>query len=663
MAALVRVLVVALWWCQVVINASLTEYSDVAIAQRVERLVANLDTYVFPVNNDAFFETVDDLAEDPCGDNSPDGGGRQKLSSLGAEKWPYVMRIYRKLWLLAISQIWKFICSIEAPGKFLVVSTSAACNSAAFNGISEIQTPSFWENNGLSNEPRPIRIRPVTTEIRPKNHVFPVEGDFDFIIVGTGSAGGVLANRLTEVANFTVLALEAGEETPVESDMLGVNIYLHRTRHNWGYNTTVQENMCLGKLTSKRCVRDSIGLLQTQALIDCHIDLGKTEKDYNGKDQDGVSRLQFFLDGNTRSSSNEAFLKPVRRRPNLVVSTESYVTRILITNQTAEGVVYMKNGKECTVRANKEVLLSAGAINSPQVLMLSGVGPQAELEKHGIELIQDLPVGQNMQDHQFFPGIFYRTNQTLYNITLLQMVDLWKRNLRPLTPSLGQQTVSFWNFIGPEDSQPEVEFFFFGPPLITPDIAVILGYTEEYVEIFNLLDALTDISVNVELLHPRSTGSVTLQSSDPRDFPVIDPNYFSDPEGVDLENVYKGVEVALQFNDTETFRSLDTEFLLIPYPECDAQYDQLSKDWWYCAIKTLASTLFHPVATTKMGPDAATSVVDSQLKVHGVDRLRVVDAGVFPDHISGHPNAAVVMIAEKIADEIKSEHLGCSYWV
>ncbi|XP_019760007.2 4-pyridoxate dehydrogenase [Dendroctonus ponderosae] len=627
MAALVRVLVVALWWCQVVINASLTEYSDVAIAQRVERLVANLDTYVFPVNNDAFFETVDDLAEDPC-----------------------------------------------------------------------------------------------------------VEGDFDFIIVGTGSAGGVLANRLTEVANFTVLALEAGEETPVESDMLGVNIYLHRTRHNWGYNTTVQENMCLGSVNA-RCpyprgkmlggssainfgmyVRghhddfdhwealgnpgwayddvlpyfkkaesatfgDDIDLeyhgfggpqktgvpndtpVLTQALIDCHIDLGKTEKDYNGKDQDGVSRLQFFLDGNTRSSSNEAFLKPVRRRPNLVVSTESYVTRILITNQTAEGVVYMKNGKECTVRANKEVLLSAGAINSPQVLMLSGVGPQAELEKHGIELIQDLPVGQNMQDHQFFPGIFYRTNQTLYNITLLQMVDLWKRNLRPLTPSLGQQTVSFWNFIGPEDSQPEVEFFFFGPPLITPDIAVILGYTEEYVEIFNLLDALTDISVNVELLHPRSTGSVTLQSSDPRDFPVIDPNYFSDPEGVDLENVYKGVEVALQFNDTETFRSLDTEFLLIPYPECDAQYDQLSKDWWYCAIKTLASTLFHPVATTKMGPDAATSVVDSQLKVHGVDRLRVVDAGVFPDHISGHPNAAVVMIAEKIADEIKSEHLGCSYWV
>lgn len=210
-------------------------------------------------------------------------------------------------------------------------------------------------------------------------------------------------------------------------------------------------------------------VFQTQALIDCHVELGKTEKDYNGKDQDGVSRLQFFLDGNTTSSSNEAFLKPVRRRPNLVVSPQSYVTRIRIANQTAEGVVYMKNGRECTVGANKEVLQLPPSAN------VVGSRTGAELEKHGAEVVQDLPAGQNMQDYQFFPGILYRTNQTPYNITLLQMVDLWKRNLRPLTPSLGQQTVSFWNFIGSEDGQPEIEFFIFGPPLITPDIAVILG--------------------------------------------------------------------------------------------------------------------------------------------------------------------------------------------
>lgn len=149
-------------------------------------------------------------------------------------------------------------------------------------------------------------------------------------------------------------------------------------------------------------------LLQTQALIDCHIDLGKTEKDYNGKDQDGVSRLQFFLDRNVRSSSNHAFLNPVRNRTNLVVSVKSYVTKILIENNVAVGVRYVKNGVECQVRATREVLLSSGAVNSPQVLMLSGVGPRKELERLGIEVIADLPVGQFMQDHQFFPGIFYR---------------------------------------------------------------------------------------------------------------------------------------------------------------------------------------------------------------------------------------------------------------
>ncbi|XP_048519075.1 uncharacterized GMC-type oxidoreductase Mb1310 [Dendroctonus ponderosae] len=555
------------------------------------------------------------------------------------------------------------------------------------------------------------------------------DGEFDFIIVGTGSAGGVLANRLTEVENFTVLALEAGGETPELSDMLGVNIYLHRTQYNWGYNTTPQAHMCLGS-KDRRCPyprgkmlggssainfgmyvrghhddfntwaalgnpgwayrdvlpyfkkpetatfthtidRDYHGFegpqktgipndtpLLTQALVDVHIDLGKTEKDYNGKDQDGVSRLQFFLDGNTRSSSNHAFINPARNRSNLSVSIRSLVTQILIQEKTAQGVRYVKDGKECVATARREVILSAGAVNSPQILMLSGIGPAQELQKHQIAQELELPVGQNMQDHQFFPGIFYRTNRTFYNESLEENVRLWTQNLRPLTPSLGQQTISFWNFIGPADGQPEVEFFFFGPPLVTPDLALILGYTDEYIEIFKQLNPLSDVSVNLELLHPKSRGSVTLQSNNPKDFPIIDPNYFSDPDGEDLENMYKAVQVALNFNSTKTFRDLSAELFFIPYPNCDRQFELRSKDWWYCALKTLSSTLFHPVATTRMGPDPATSVVDAKLKVHGIRRLRIVDAGVIPDHISGHPNAAVVMIAEKISDEIKREHLG-----
>ncbi|XP_066245363.1 alcohol dehydrogenase [acceptor]-like [Euwallacea similis] len=555
------------------------------------------------------------------------------------------------------------------------------------------------------------------------------EGEFDFIIVGTGSAGGVLANRLTEIEDFRVLALEAGPETPELSDMLGMHIYLHRTQYNWGYNTTVQQNMCLGS-RDQRCpyprgkmlggsssinfgmyVRghhddfndwdemaggnagwsyddilpyfkkperatftsnidreyhgfdgpQATGIpndtpLLTQALVDCHIDLGKTEKDYNGMDQDGVSRLQFFLDRNIRSSSNHAFINPARNRSNLVVSPDSYVTQILIEEEAAVGVKYVKNGQECLVRATREVLLSAGAVNSPQVLMLSGIGPKEELARHDIDVIADLPVGQFMQDHQFFPGVFYRTNRTFYNTSIEENVKLWTENKRPLTPSLGQQTISFWNFIGANDSQPEIEFFFFGPPMITSDIALILGYTDEYIESFNQLQRHSDISVNIELLHPRSRGSITLQSKNPLDFPVIDPNYFSDPEGIDMDNMYKGVEVALRFNDTPTFKNLQAQLFVIPYPNCDSQYEQLSKDWWICAIKTLSTTLFHPVSTTRMGEDPKTSVVDANLKVHGIENLRVIDAGIFPDHISGHPNAAVIMIAEKISDVIKRDH-------
>lgn len=116
-------------------------------------------------------------------------------------------------------------------------------------------------------------------------------------------------------------------------------------------------------------------------------------------------------------------------------------------------------------------------------------------------------------------------------------------------------------------------------------------YSDEYIEIFKNLNRYTDINVNIELLHARSEGSVTLRSKDPRDFPIIDPNYFSDPEGIDLENMYEGVKVALMFNNTKTFRDLNVELVLIPYPECDAIYERLSKEWWYCALKTLSSTV------------------------------------------------------------------------
>ncbi|CAG9766880.1 unnamed protein product [Ceutorhynchus assimilis] len=550
--------------------------------------------------------------------------------------------------------------------------------------------------------------------------------EYDFIIAGTGTAGGVLANRLTE-ENYKVLALEAGEEAPTLSNMFGMNVYLHNSGLNWGYTTTPQHHGCLGSrnnscmyprgrvlggssvinfgmyVRGNRLDYDKwealgnpgwsyedvlpyfkkpehatftgiidedyhgfdgpqrVGIpddipIMSEAIIEAHKEIGKRELDYNGADQDGVSRLQFFLDRNVRASTAHAFLNPIRDRKNLIISTRSYVSKVLIADKTAYGVEYVRDGHKCVATARKEVIVSAGSINSPQILMLSGIGPAEELLKHGIDIIEDLPVGKNMQDHLFFPGVFYRFNHKWYDMTIQEHVKLWTENKRPLTPSLGQTAISFFNFEGPEDSQPEIELFFFGPPLVTSDLAVIFNFDDAHIDAFGALNGLTDLCINIELLHPRSRGKVTLKSKDPRDFPLVDPNYFSDLEGGDIENMYLGIVAALQLNNTEAFKKAQAELLVIPFPRCDYKYEQLSKEWWYCALRSIATTLFHPIGTTSMGPDPKTSVVDSDLKVHGIKKLRVVDAGIIPDHISGHPNAAVVMIAEKISDAIKHEH-------
>ncbi|XP_066137401.1 glucose dehydrogenase [FAD, quinone]-like [Euwallacea fornicatus] len=555
--------------------------------------------------------------------------------------------------------------------------------------------------------------------------------EFDFIIAGTGTAGGVLANRLTE-EHYKVLAIEAGEESPTLSNMLGISVYLHHSGLNWGYNTTKQRYGCLGS-RNDRCfyprghvlggssvinfgmyVRGNredfdiweamgnpgwgyddilqyfrkpehatfttnidreyhgfngpqrIGIPQeipflSEALIRGHQEIGKKLVDYNGADQDGVSNLQIFLDRNVRASTYHAFIDPARKRKNLIISTRSLVTKILIKDKRAYGVEYVKDGKTCYATARKEVIVSAGSINSPQILMLSGIGPAEELYKHDIEVIEDLPVGRNLQDHLFFPGVFYRTDKKFYDMSILEIVKAWTENERPFTPNLGQTAISFFNFEGPEDSRPEIEMFFFGPPLVTSDLAYIFGFDDAHINAFRALNGLTDFCVNIELLHPYSRGTVTLQSKDPRDYPLIDTNYFSDPEGRDIENMYLGVLAALSLNNTYAFKNLHAELLIIPFPDCDYKYEKLTKPWWYCALRSIATTLFHPIATTSMGPDPRTAVVNHELKVHGIHGLRVVDAGIIPDHVSGHPNAAVVMIAEKAADMIKKEHSSYSF--
>ncbi|ENN79197.1 hypothetical protein YQE_04381, partial [Dendroctonus ponderosae] len=337
-------------------------------------------------------------------------------------------------------------------------------------------------------------------------------GTFDFIIVGGGTAGGILANRLSEQENFTVLLVEAGKGRAAIVDVLGLNSYLVASEWNWAYNTTKQTTGCLGSVDQRCSLGRGKGLggsssindafisrgnhkdfdqwadlgdigwsfedclpyfkktekttfsvnasdepyhgfdgmqslsraedtpILTDALVSAFEELGNSYVDFNGETQYGVGRPQYYLENNTRASTAHSYIFPALNRTNLNITVESLVTKVILSNKTATGIEFWKNGTKYTATAGKEVIVSAGAVNSPQLLMLSGIGPEAELNKHGIEIIADLPVGENYQDHPMFPGVYYRTNGTWYNNTLLENLDLWRDAHRPLVAGYALQT-------------------------------------------------------------------------------------------------------------------------------------------------------------------------------------------------------------------------------
>uniref|UniRef100_A0AAR5PBV7 Glucose-methanol-choline oxidoreductase N-terminal domain-containing protein n=1 Tax=Dendroctonus ponderosae TaxID=77166 RepID=A0AAR5PBV7_DENPD len=578
-------------------------------------------------------------------------------------------------------------------------------------------------------------INGTTTYVKPtNNNAFfgngsdsdePLDyGTYDFIIVGSGSAGGVLVNRLSEVENFTVLLVEAGSEDPVASKILGLYTYMTKSSCDWGYYTTPQaasflantdqrgtypRGKVLGGSTTingamntrgnpknydewaelgndgwsyEECLpyfkkleraefsvdidRQAHGFdgpvhvnipedtpILTKELINAFIEVGKREGDYNGDDQFVVSRVQSLLDYNTRSGTAHSYIRPILSRTNLVISLDSLATKILLSDNVATGIEFWKNGTKYSASAKKEVILSAGVINSPQLLMLSGIGPKEELDKHGIDTIVDLPVGQYFSDQAYYQGMFYRTKYTFYNNTFLENLEHWYHNERPLTDTYTSQLVTFYNVAGNSSDASDMEILIPGPPNLGPSYGE--AYTNStYAQAFKVLNEYSDFALILYFLRPKSVGKVTLASADPRDFPLINPNFFSHPD--DLETLYKAVEIAKNLENTTAFQRLGVQPIVLDLPDCDENYEKLSKDWWICSMKYLTIAGLHPIGTTRMGNDTQNSVVSSKLKVHGIDKLRVVDAGVIPQQISGHISTPIMMIGEKAADFIKNEY-------
>ncbi|XP_016952047.1 glucose dehydrogenase [FAD, quinone] [Drosophila biarmipes] len=397
---------------------------------------------------------------------------------------------------------------------------------------------------------------------------------------------------------------------------------------------------------------------------------GHPRTDYNGESQLGVSYVQATTLKGRRHSAFRAYIEPIRsRRRNLHILTLARVTRVLIDAATnsAYGVELTHQGRSFKVKARKEVILSAGAFNSPQLLMLSGIGPEDNLKAIGVPLVKALPVGKRMYDHMCHFGPTFVTNTTgesLFSANLGAPVVkefLLGRADTFLSSIGGVETLTFIKVPSAQSpaSQPDVELIQVAGSLASDDGSALAKGANFKPEIYEkmykdlALRQQDHFSFLVMHFNPASVGRLWLHNRNPLEWPRIDPKYFSAP--ADVENLLEGIKEAIRISKMPAMQAIGTRLLDKPVPGCES-HEFASDDYWRCSIRTLSYTLHHQVATCRMGPESdPTTVVSHQLKVHGMRRLRVVDTSVIPVPPTAHTNAAAFMIGEKAADLIRSE--------
>lgn len=388
-------------------------------------------------------------------------------------------------------------------------------------------------------------------------------------------------------------------------------------------------------------------------------------EDINGEEHVGFGRAQGTIVNGTRCSPAKAFLNPVKDRPNLHIMKH---TRVINIEQDKKGVYRWVNfliDEEHlrAAKAGKELIISAGAINTPQILMLSGIGPKPLLESVGIEVVADLPVGNNLQDHVVIPLYFQINKSTAKAVTLQDLANSYHQYILYKEGFLASHDVTsamgFINTVNFTDEYPDAQLHFFmfnkganNSLLFSSKI----GFDENVSNSLNELTIESDVmSIFVTLLNPKSRGTVKIKSMDcnPYTPPEIVPNYFEDKE--DIDTLVRAIRIAQRLANTKALKRNEAEISKINVPGCkDLKFD--SDEYWECYSRHVTMTLYHPVGTAKMGPeDDLSSVVDSRLKVKKVKGVRVVDGSILPSIVSGNTNAPIMMIAEKASDMIKED--------
>ncbi|XP_031356746.1 glucose dehydrogenase [FAD, quinone]-like [Photinus pyralis] len=336
----------------------------------------------------------------------------------------------------------------------------------------------------------------------------------------------------------------------------------------------------------------------------------------------------------------EIVLKPnVSGRTNLKVLTHSYATKIEIDERKrAVGVRFTKDGHTYLAKSRQDVVISAGAFGSPQLLMLSDIGPREQLQRLGIDVIQDLPVGEQLLDHTSFFNLNFATNHTEQVNSLEKNVEDYLNGTGVLINAFNVPVVVFMQTKNAKTpGVPDFEALMI-PSISSSEVTAKFWNTREELIAANR-NPQSEFSMIGVLLHPKSCGYLRLKSKNPFDYPIINPNWLSDPKDEDIDVLYEGIKMILEMVDTPPFRKLDTRLKYEHLPACKS-FQYLTRDYWHCFIRHFSTAIFHPTGTCKMGTHPSRgAVVSPQLKVFGVSNLRVADASVFPLSTSGHTNA------------------------